>query len=193
MIQSIQSSLMGGQMPAKELFEIGLRSSTAMAQMGCNTGERLGKLQMGNLRSAINSCSQLTRQCMSADPIGTVGTADPATTAIQGTMNYWRSLAGLVATANAEMADMMDSSLQEMAELTKTTIAKSGQAGAAGMPLAFCAASGASVLASTQAMCTRIGETARQFAANNGLVPEAATAEEQESAFTRARTQRKAA
>jgi hypothetical protein len=194
MMKAVQNSLFSAQVPVKDIMEIGLRSTAALAQICCEAEGRLGTLQIGFLRSAVNSYSQATRQLLAGQP---TGDADATVEAMKHTMSYWRSLAGLMATHQAEVADLMDSSLQEMAELTDDSSRKDSPLGpAASLPMALFAATGASMLTTAQAMCKQIGQSARQFTASNGGQPDLAMAasNEQEGGQSRTRSyHRKAA
>jgi hypothetical protein len=112
-------------------------------------------------------------------------------------MSYWRSLAGLMATTQAEFADVVDTSLQEMAELADNSTSQDSPMGQASLPMALYAATGAGMLTTAQAMCRQIGQSARQFTANNGGDPVfglAPSSNEEDSGSTRTRNnQRKAA
>lgn len=187
MIQTTLNFLMSGQ---KDIVELGLRSSNAIAQLSCDCAERLGKLQVGALRSAAKTCGQAAVQMLSNHPTGEMA---PNIEAMQQTMNYWRSLAGLVAVTQAELADLLQSSSHEVSAWTESHIGKSNQTSSDGLPLAIYAAAGASILNATQAMCSQLGETARQFAANAGLDSELAFSQEANEAPARARAHRKAA
>jgi hypothetical protein len=188
MLQSTQISLLAGH---KDFIEIGLRSSLAMAQLACDSADRLGKLQAGAVRSAVNAYGQAARQTLAFQPTGEMA---PTIDAMQQTMNYWRRLAGLVAVTQADMADLMQSSSQEVAGWTESRVGKGHQTGAEGLPMAIYTAASASLLASAQTMCDRIGETARQFAANAEIEPESADSDEALATTpARPRTTRKAA
>ena len=121
MIRAVQSSLLSAQVPVKDIMEIGLRSTAALAQIACEAEGRLGTLQIGFLRSVANSYSKVTQQWLAGEP---TGDADASVEAMKHMMSYWRSLAGLMATTQAEFADRVDSSLQEMFELADNSSRK---------------------------------------------------------------------
>lgn len=194
MIKAVQNSLLSAQVPVKDIMEIGLRSSAALAQITCEAEGRLGTLQIGFMRSAVNSYSQAAKQLLTGEPSGD---ANANVEAMKHTMSYWRSLASLMAITQADVADLVDSSLQEMAELTDNGNRMESPLGPANLPMAMYAATGASMLTAAQAMCKQIGQSARQFTANNGGEPDfgmAAASGEQEGGHSRTRSyHRKAA
>jgi hypothetical protein len=166
MIRAVQSSLLSAQAPIKDILEIGLRSTAAMAQVACAAEGRLGTLQIGFLRSTANSYGKATQQWLAGEQ--PAGDTNAAVEAMKHMMSYWRSLAGLMATTQAEFSDLVDSSLQEMVELAENGSRKDSPMGPAHLPMALYAATGASMLTTAQAMCKQIGQSARQFTAHNG-------------------------
>jgi hypothetical protein len=194
MIKAVQNSLMSAQVPVKDMLELGLRSTAALAQITCEAEGRLGALQIGFLRSAANGYGQATQQWLAGEP---TGDADATVEAMKHMMSYWRSLASLMATTQAEVADLLDSNLQEMLELTDSSSRQDRPLGQANLPMSLYAATGTSMLTSAQAMCRQIGLTARQFTANNGGAPDfgmgAASNEQEGHARMPRNSQRKAA
>jgi hypothetical protein len=192
MIRTLQNSLSATQVPAQELTEIGLRATAGLTSVACDAGNRLNALQLAALRSAVNDCARVASQFLAAEPLASV---DPAIDAVRRAVSYWRSLAGLAATSQAEGANVMETTLKDLVELMETTAAKNSETGMAAVPLAFYAAAGTSALASAEALCNQFSHSVRQFAMESGIERDLAarTGGDIEQSEHQARTHRKAA
>lgn len=166
MIGSAQHFPLIGPVPAKDIIELGLRSTAGLGQAACEAGNRLSALQMEALRAMARDGVRVTGKYLTNE---LAGEADPTVEAMRQAMDYWRTLAGLMATTQAEMAELMASDLRQIGELAEVAARKGGQVKPEDLPLAMATAAGASVLASAQAMCNQIAQSARQFVASSGI------------------------
>lgn len=187
MINSMNNPLLAGHLPTKDLLDIGLGSTAAMAQAALDAGEKLGVLQIDTLRSALNESTQAALQLLASGP-----TAVDAKAASIRAMSYWRSVAWLAATTQAQMADLMASGLSEMSRLAESSKQQDDQGDMARLPMAVYSALTASVLTSAQAACSQMGKLAGQIAANSEDGAQLASSASAAQALA-ARTQRKAA
>jgi hypothetical protein len=162
MIGSVDYSLLAGRVPTKDVLDICLRSTAALAQVACDAGDSLSRLQIETLRSATNDCALASSRLLAPEP-SEAGHA----TILDQAISYWRSMASLTATTQAKMADVMASGLHEISRATESSVRQDDQGDMTRFPMAIYSAVGASALASAQAVYGQMGDLARQFAANS--------------------------
>lgn len=145
----------------REFADIGLNSTQTLGATLCDASDRLTTLNIEMLHSALKGCASLSLGAASGKA---PANALPTAQAMNGLLDYWRTLGVLAVRTQAEVAEAAQQGALEVASAVEALSARLPRDKAT---LALFPASGnalKSSLSMTQATSDRLGHVAKQLA-----------------------------